>query len=168
MSVRVWSGMFGSLLMSSSIEIAYAARTASDSSRSSSLVLASSAARRIFLGTESSPTIWARISTLFFKVSCLSGIAFTPTSSAVFVRVEQALAHTHLLIRTLYNVLSIVCLEAEIPLIGRLRGFLAVMRPPLGGRSPIVVRRNRTVGSVISVVAVSVWSNREGTRPKLT
>src|SRR5665647_2190984 len=40
MSVLVWRGMLGSLLISSSIEIAYAARTVSESSRLSSRVLA--------------------------------------------------------------------------------------------------------------------------------
>ncbi len=78
MSVLVWRGILGSLLISSSIEIAYAARTVSESSRFSSRVLASSAARRMFLGTESSPTMRARISMLCFKMSSFSDIVSLP------------------------------------------------------------------------------------------
>ena len=80
MSVLVWRGMLGSLLISSSIEIAYAARTVSESSRLSSRVLASSAARRMFLGTESSPTMRTRISMLCFKMPSLSDNRITPRS----------------------------------------------------------------------------------------
>lgn len=105
MRVLVWSGMFGSLLISSSIEIAYAARTVSDSSRLSSRVLASSAARRMFLGTESSPTMRVRISMLCFKIPSLSDIASPCVQCGRCAR--QALVHTFLMIRTIYNVLSI-------------------------------------------------------------
>ena len=105
MRVLVWSGMLGSLLISSSIEIAYAARTVSDSSRLSNRVFASSAARRMFLGTESSPTMRERISMLCFKIPSLSDIESPCVQCGRYAR--QAFVHTLLMIRTIYNVLLV-------------------------------------------------------------